>query len=620
VSAAHWLGNLAAWSAQAAVLIAAGGLAAWAFRLRVPRIRLAYWQALLAICLLLPAVEPWRRAADSDIQFTTSAALPVPSHGAPPYSPPWRQAVLLVLASGCAARGFWLATGFGKLRRWRQDAQVFSPLPPRLDRLRAAVAPHAEFRLSSALSGPVTFGLWRPLVVLPSRFPELPADIQEAIVCHELLHVRRRDWIATVAEQAIRAALWFHPAVWWLIGQAQLAREQTVDGEVVALTGNREQYLNTLLAIAGNRLALDLAPAALFLRKRHLKDRVALLLKEVTMSKRSLISFCASSCGLLLAAGWLALHTFPLQAAPVPQEAAQSNLLHSVAPKYPEAARKKHIEGDVVLDVHIDAEGHVADARVLNGPEELRSAALEAILQWHYSPQAMTLPAVTQVTMNFTLPKKGLDEIIEDMPPDLLPEGKQVTLKTISVEGLADSAREALLRQLPVHEGDTVDAGSLRALTAAVRAFDEHLSATLSLKPDNSCVLRINLLPASAPAGPAASSVGSTIRRDSPSLSGGLPPTRIRVGGNVQQAKLLTKVNPVYPLLAKAAGIEGVVRLQATLGKDGTVEQLTVLEGHPMLATAAMEAVRQWQYQTTLLNGDPVEVVTEIDVNFTLAK
>jgi protein TonB len=92
------------------------------------------------------------------------------------------------------------------------------------------------------------------------------------------------------------------------------------------------------------------------------------------------------------------------------------------------------------------------------------------------------------------------------------------------------------------------------------------------------------------------------------------------VGGNVQQSKLLVKVQPVYPPLAKSAGVEGAVRLQAIVGKDGTVENLTVIEGQPMLVAAAMEAVRQWQYQTTLLNGDPVEVVTEVDVNFTLAK
>jgi len=592
MSAAHWLANLAAWSAQVAALIVAGAAAAWAFHLRVPRIRLAYWQTLLAICLLLPAVEPWRSAGDSNIEVATAPARQVSPNRAPARFPPWRQALLFVLASGCAARVLWLAVGFGKLRRWRRNARVFAPLPARLDGLRAVLAPHAEFRLSSSLSGPVTFGLWRPVVVLPRSFAELPADIQEAIACHELLHVRRRDWIVTVAEQAIRAALWFHPAVWWLIGQAQLAREQTVDGEVVALTGNREQYLNALLAIAGNRLGLDLAPAALFLRKRHLKNRVALLLKEVSMSKRSLISFCAASCGVLLGAGWLALHAFPLQAAPVPQEAAPSNLLHSVAPKYPQAAREKRVEGPVVLEVHIDAEGHVSDAKVISGPEELRSAALEAILQWHYSPKAMTLPATTQVTMDFKLPKDGAadSKLAIPLPPDW-----RVTLKSIQVEGLTASARDDLLQRLPAHEGDTVNADDMAFLTRTVRAFDEHLNVSLS--PDEPHTLRISLAPASPPA-----------------------TLRIRVGGNVQQAKLLTQVRPVYPPEAKAQGIEGIVRLQATIDKDGTVANLLVLSGDSMLAAAAMDAARQWRYSTTLLNGDPVEVVTQIDVNFTLAK
>jgi len=87
MNAANWLGNLAAWSAQAAVLVSAGSFASWAFRLRAPRIRLVYWQALLAICLLLPAVEPWRRAEDANIEFTTTAASDRSSRVALPYVP-----------------------------------------------------------------------------------------------------------------------------------------------------------------------------------------------------------------------------------------------------------------------------------------------------------------------------------------------------------------------------------------------------------------------------------------------------------------------------------------------------------------------------------------------------
>ena len=95
-------------------------------------------------------------------------------------------------------------------------------------------------------------------------------------------------------------------------------------------------------------------------------------------------------------------------------------------------------------------------------------------------------------------------------------------------------------------------------------------------------------------------------------------PQRIRVGGNVQQAKLVNQPKPVYPPLAKQARIQGTVRFNAIIGRDGAIANLTVVSGHPLLVPSALEAVRQWKYQPTLLNGEPVEVVTQIDVNFTL--
>jgi periplasmic protein TonB len=96
-------------------------------------------------------------------------------------------------------------------------------------------------------------------------------------------------------------------------------------------------------------------------------------------------------------------------------------------------------------------------------------------------------------------------------------------------------------------------------------------------------------------------------------------PQRIRVGGQVEQAKLIYKPTPEYPPLAKMARIQGSVRLEAIIAKDGTIQDLKVLSGHPLLVKAALDAVKQWRYQPTLLNGEPVEVITEIDVNFTLA-
>jgi protein TonB len=96
------------------------------------------------------------------------------------------------------------------------------------------------------------------------------------------------------------------------------------------------------------------------------------------------------------------------------------------------------------------------------------------------------------------------------------------------------------------------------------------------------------------------------------------PPKRIKVGGNLQAANLIRKVAPVYPPVAKATRIQGTVRFTATIGKDGTIHSLQALSGPALLVQSATEAVKQWVYRPMLLNGDPVEVETQIDVTFTL--
>lgn len=95
-------------------------------------------------------------------------------------------------------------------------------------------------------------------------------------------------------------------------------------------------------------------------------------------------------------------------------------------------------------------------------------------------------------------------------------------------------------------------------------------------------------------------------------------PQRIHVGGNVQSAKLLRQIIPTYPPIAKTAHISGTVILHAIIAKDGSIQALAYVSGPPLLMRNAMEAVRQWRYQPTELNGEPVEVDTTISVVFTL--
>jgi len=125
-------------------------------------------------------------------------------------------------------------------------------------------------------------------------------------------------------------------------------------------------------------------------------------------------------------------------------------------------------------------------------------------------------------------------------------------------------------------------------------------------------------VPGGIPGGSAGGVIGGII-----SSTANLPkvatPQRVRVSSGVSTGLLIKKVQPNYPPLAKQARIQGHVLLQAEISKDGTIQNLQLISGHPMLAPAAIEAVRQWRYKPYLLNGEPVAVETQVDVIFSLS-
>ena len=96
------------------------------------------------------------------------------------------------------------------------------------------------------------------------------------------------------------------------------------------------------------------------------------------------------------------------------------------------------------------------------------------------------------------------------------------------------------------------------------------------------------------------------------------PAEPVHVSGGVQAARVLRRIMPIYPELAKRARISGAVHLIGVIGKDGTIQNLRVVSGHPLLLSAAVEAVQQWLYKPTLFSGEPVEVIAPIEVNFNL--
>jgi periplasmic protein TonB len=126
-------------------------------------------------------------------------------------------------------------------------------------------------------------------------------------------------------------------------------------------------------------------------------------------------------------------------------------------------------------------------------------------------------------------------------------------------------------------------------------------------------------VPGGVPGGSMGGVMGSILSSTPVAVPKVATPQRVRVSQGVSAGLLVRKVNPNYPPLARQARIQGQVLLQAEISKDGSIQNLRLISGHPMLAPAAIEAVKQWRYKPYLLNGEPVEVETQVQVNFTLS-
>jgi len=126
-------------------------------------------------------------------------------------------------------------------------------------------------------------------------------------------------------------------------------------------------------------------------------------------------------------------------------------------------------------------------------------------------------------------------------------------------------------------------------------------------------------VPGGVPGGQMGGVIGGIVSSTPVAVPKVATPQRVRVSAGVQQGNLVNQVKPAYPQIAKNARIQGAVVLQAEISKQGTIENLRVISGHPMLVPSALDAVKQWRYKPYYLNGEPVAVETTITVNFTLS-
>jgi TonB family protein len=278
---------LAIYSAQILVVVSVAAVAATLlFRGTAPALRFAYWRGVGLLCLLLPVLAPAEREPIAlSVAFVSASIADQQAVIVNPAPAAMNVGILWIWGAGlCLGLTRLLAAAWG-LRHQRHRSTP-ATLGVEVEGLRISLAPRAEFRWSQALEQPVTFGLLRPVILLPQRFRELGTEAQCAVAHHELLHVARRDWMWIVLEEHLRVLFWFHPAVWWLVEQVQLAREHVIDRLVVSGAVSKRTYMNTLLSFADRGISASMSIA--FLRRRHLKSRFQELSKETHMSFRRL--------------------------------------------------------------------------------------------------------------------------------------------------------------------------------------------------------------------------------------------------------------------------------------------------------------------------------------------
>ena len=670
--------NVLAYALQIGLLVALGALAPALLRLRTPGAQLLYWQALLVACVVLPWVQPWRqeviglsnasmlqtvsRASANSPAMTTTAAAFAPVHGSVPFA----TIVLWLLLAGFVSRLLSLGIGLARLAGYRRRGREMDSDPV----FRIATPGSARWLVSDEIAGPVTFGWRDPVVLLPSRFPSLRTELREAILCHELLHVERRDWMFTVAEELVRAAFWFHPAIWWVLGEIQLAREQTVDQAVIEVTHAREPYVDALLAMAGAPDAvsgtLDLAPAPLFLRRRHLKQRVFGLLREARMSPLSRARVVFTQAGAILTiavACWLASGVFPLSAAPqfvtdaegVTVDTGGAKLIRRTPVQYPFEALQKGVQGEVVIQAAVDADGAMSDKTVVNCPPELCDAAVDSLPQWQFDRrQANT---TRQIRIDFARPSGAafsqaidmspqpglaravqLTQSLRPVAPGLMAspivaqqtwqpvptfvsrtvwmDGTYVTLVSpnstsavgqtlnyVRIAGLSMAESAQLSSRLPVHAGDVWSAAMASIVSQVVRDFNPQLEVDL--------VDFIHPRTFSLWIGPALSSRQPVVAMPP------LPEGVYAAGGGVSPPAVLSKYDPEYPDAARNAGISGAVTLSVVVAADGTPRNIQVIGPlDPGLDQAALGALAKWHFRPGAKNGLPVSVQARVQMSF----
>ena len=407
------LANIIAYSVQLAVLVAAAVGVTRVFRLRAPLPSLRFWQAIFAAAILLPFAQlllPIGQAAGSPaaLQFFVGAAstLPVASR-----SIDVATLALYAIGAGTAIRMLWIAVGLIRLGTIRRRTEAAPALAPLLDELSTSLQTRAAIAISDDVAIPATIGVKRPLILVPRSLLALPGPIQRAVIAHELMHVRRRDWLQTIAEELACAVLWFNPAARVIASRLSLARETVVDEATILLTRDRRAYAEALLAFAQPHTPLPGVIA--LIGRRQLSQRISLIAEEEVMTRSRLVLSLAVSLAVAGTAASAAVTSFPITSTSSQSTVHRPGngvtlpvVLEEYKPGYTAAAMQQKIEGSVFMAAVVGETGDVVDVTVtksLDADYGLDDEAVKALRLWKFKPGMLDgEPVAVQIQIEMT--------------------------------------------------------------------------------------------------------------------------------------------------------------------------------------------------------------------------
>ena len=542
---------LIACCAKATILLACAWITVIALRQRSSALRHHVWAAVILASLALPflalLLPAWHSATlgsaaalwspvHENAASSSSYAIPSVFVDAVAASPAFNKlaiAALIVWAFGFSLVLVRLVAGLARLawisahakpifdEDWMRTVSEFS----QFHKLGRSVR---LLQCSSPLAMPLTWGMLRPVIVLPSGATLWTEDRCRIVLSHELAHIARHDWLLQICAEVARCFYWFHPLVWLATARLRQESERASDDAVLRSGIAPSHYASQLLDLArtlensGRAWSTALAIA----RPSNLERRFAAMLNP-SINRRTL------SARTRFLVPFLAL-TFLLPLAALRLTA-------------------QHLSGKVSGSIHDISGTGVANATII------------------MSKQPRDIDMITMTTSD----REG------NFSFKALPAGEY------ELKAMKRGFEPFRLPQV------TLDSG---------RDF----SQSITLQP-GTIIEEVEVVP-------------NGTAKPLPSGATGKP-SRIRVGGDIEAPHLITKVQPVYPESARSAGVSGIVILHAIISKDGKPLSLRVMNSQidPDLARSAVEAVSQWRYTPTLLNGEPIEVDTTIMVNFSLA-